>query len=365
MKKRIIILLLIPLLLTGCFGLSKEEKAKKKEYEKNAKEYAETFIKDKYGIDASTVKVNASKDALFRLTGNVNVSMTYDNKEFNLKVPGDKNYEEAKKLIVDDYQYDKIVEDTVKYLNNLFDSEAIYYKFEKVYNHDYYDGDNLINVFPKKFNVGYYNNYLFSSKQNTLKSILNSVNNNKDIKGFIINYKSKDIVNTLEEKYKNKESEYYEDTFASDNILSFKGLFNINKNNINYIYYIINQQNIILLDNNISKNKTMTNLTYKIEEVSDEDFANYEDDKYEVLVNSIRVDCTYSKPNILLVRMDKNKKYKNTDFDLLILSKDNNGEDVISRQTSNIQLVNDDLYVKFDLSICSNSYPTYIVVRKK
>ena len=92
-----ILLALIMVTVTGC-GYTLEEKREMKRYEKQGRENAKNYIREKYGIDAKITEINCEKyssspvpDFFPSPTGNVFVKMKYKGAEFlvAISVSGD------------------------------------------------------------------------------------------------------------------------------------------------------------------------------------------------------------------------------------------------------------------------------------
>ncbi|MBP3339200.1 MAG: hypothetical protein J6L69_07335 [Lachnospiraceae bacterium] len=128
MKRKLFIITIAMTILAGFSGcMSKEEKEKAKEYEKQAEENAVEYIKEKYDIDADVVEASFNKSGMFGEVASsyVDVKMEYDDKEFDVYVRGDKAWddldEDGKKLFGDNYQYDEIYNDMKDYLKDQTD----------------------------------------------------------------------------------------------------------------------------------------------------------------------------------------------------------------------------------------------------
>lgn len=89
-----ILLAFVVVMAAGC-GYTKEEKREMKRYEKQGRENAKNYIKEKYGIDAKVTEVTCEKydsgpvpDFSPSPTGNVFVKMKYQGEEFSAAISG-------------------------------------------------------------------------------------------------------------------------------------------------------------------------------------------------------------------------------------------------------------------------------------
>ena len=163
MKKRNIvyylILVLIMIVLTGC-SYTEEEKTAMKSYEKQGRENAENYIKEKYGIDAEIRKLNCEKynsgpvpDFFPSPTGNVFVKMNYQGKDFSVFISGESKNTEG----IDNYQFQEIAIAFSQELDGImgFHAENVfvcYGEYGTVNDekngmvHTFYDGGNLAEI---------------------------------------------------------------------------------------------------------------------------------------------------------------------------------------------------------------------------
>lgn len=163
MKKRNIvyylILVLIMIVLTGC-SYTEEEKTAMKSYEKQGRENAENYIKEKYGIDAEVRKLNCEKynsgpvpDFFPSPTGNVFVKMNYQGKDFSVFISGESKNTEG----IDNYQFQEIAIAFSQELDGImgFHAENVfvcYGEYGTVNDekngmvHTFYDGGNLVEI---------------------------------------------------------------------------------------------------------------------------------------------------------------------------------------------------------------------------
>ena len=88
-------LILIMLTVTGC-GYTREEKKAMKRYEKQGRENAKNYIKEKYGFDAAIKKLTCETynsgpvpDFSPSPTGNVFVKMNYHGEDFSVVISGE------------------------------------------------------------------------------------------------------------------------------------------------------------------------------------------------------------------------------------------------------------------------------------
>ena len=105
-----ILLALIMVTVTGC-GYTLEEKREMKRYEKQGRENAKNYIREKYGIDARITEINCEKyssspvpDFFPSHTGNVFVKMKYKGADFLVAISGQKKNTDG----LDNYQFQEI-----------------------------------------------------------------------------------------------------------------------------------------------------------------------------------------------------------------------------------------------------------------
>ena len=127
MKKLVATCVMLGLIfLTGC-GYSAEEKAQRRAYEKQAKENAVEYVKQKYGfepIGKSAYCKNASSGPIPNISpnpsGDVYVTLQYDKTVFSVYIAGDEETTDG----IDNYQLSEVTEAVEDYLKTLTDSSA-------------------------------------------------------------------------------------------------------------------------------------------------------------------------------------------------------------------------------------------------
>lgn len=158
-----ILLALIMVTVTGC-GYTLEEKREMKRYEKQGRENAKNYIREKYGIDAKITEINCEKyssspvpDFFPAPTGNVFVKMKYKGADFLVAISGQKKNTDG----LDNYQFREIATAFAQEMYNItgLHAESAYVcygeygtvKDEKngmIYT--FYDGENLAEVLQKE-----------------------------------------------------------------------------------------------------------------------------------------------------------------------------------------------------------------------
>ena len=158
-----ILLALIMVTVTGC-GYTLEEKREMKRYEKQGRENAKNYIREKYGIDAKITEINCEKyssspvpDFFPAPTGNVFVKMKYKGADFLVAISGQKKNTDG----LDNYQFQEIATAFAQEMYNItgLHAESAYVcygeygtvKDEKngmIYT--FYDGENLAEVLQKE-----------------------------------------------------------------------------------------------------------------------------------------------------------------------------------------------------------------------
>lgn len=158
-----ILLALIVVTVTGC-GYTLEEKREMKRYEKQGRENAKNYIREKYGIDAKITEINCEKyssspvpDFFPAPTGNVFVKMKYKGADFLVAISGQKKNTDG----LDNYQFQEIATAFAQEMYNItgLHAESAYVcygeygtvKDEKngmIYT--FYDGENLAEVLQKE-----------------------------------------------------------------------------------------------------------------------------------------------------------------------------------------------------------------------
>lgn len=158
-----ILLALIVVTVTGC-GYTLEEKREMKRYEKQGRENAKNYIREKYGIDAKITEINCEKyssspvpDFFPSPTGNVFVKMEYKGAEFLVAISGQKKNTDG----LDNYQFQEIATAFAQEMYNITGLHAesayvCYGEYGTVKDekngmiHTFYDGENLAEVLQKE-----------------------------------------------------------------------------------------------------------------------------------------------------------------------------------------------------------------------
>lgn len=158
-----ILLALIMVTVTGC-GYTLEEKREMKRYEKQGRENAKNYIREKYGIDAKITEINCEKyssspvpDFFPSPTGNVFVKMKYKGAEFFVAISGQKKNTDG----LDNYQFQEIATAFSQEMYNITGLHAesayvCYGEYGTVKDekngmiHTFYDGENLAEVLQKE-----------------------------------------------------------------------------------------------------------------------------------------------------------------------------------------------------------------------
>lgn len=158
-----ILLALIMVTVTGC-GYTLEEKREMKRYEKQGRENAKNYIREKYGIDAKITEINCEKyssspvpDFFPSPTGNVFVKMKYKGADFLVAISGQKKNTDG----LDNYQFQEIATAFAQEVYNITGLHAesayvCYGEYGTVKDekngmiHTFYDGENLAEVLQKE-----------------------------------------------------------------------------------------------------------------------------------------------------------------------------------------------------------------------
>lgn len=158
-----ILLALIMVTVTGC-GYTLEEKREMKRYEKQGRENAKNYIREKYGIDAKITEINCEKyssspvpDFFPAPTGNVFVKMKYKGADFLVAISGQKKNTDG----LDNYQFREIATAFAQEMFNITGLHAesayvCYGEYGTVKDekngmiHTFYDGENLAEVLQKE-----------------------------------------------------------------------------------------------------------------------------------------------------------------------------------------------------------------------
>lgn len=158
-----ILLALIMVTVTGC-GYTLEEKREMKRYEKQGRENAKNYIREKYGIDAKITEINCEKyssspvpDFFPSPTGNVFVKMKYKGADFFVAISGQKKNTDG----LDNYQFQEIATAFAQEMYNITGLHAesayvCYGEYGTVKDekngmiHTFYDGENLAEVLQKE-----------------------------------------------------------------------------------------------------------------------------------------------------------------------------------------------------------------------
>ena len=158
-----ILLALIMVTVTGC-DYTLEEKREMKRYEKQGRENAKNYIREKYGIDAKITEINCEKyssspvpDFFPAPTGNVFVKMKYKGADFLVAISGQKKNTDG----IDNYQFQEIATAFAQEMYNITGLHAesayvCYGEYGTVKDekngmiHTFYDGENLAEVLQKE-----------------------------------------------------------------------------------------------------------------------------------------------------------------------------------------------------------------------
>ena len=158
-----ILLALIMVTVTGC-GYTLEEKREMKRYEKQGRENAKNYIREKYGIDAKITEINCEKyssspvpDFFPSPTGNVFVKMKYKGADFLVAISGQKKNTDG----LDNYQFQEIATAFAQEMYNITGLHAesayvCYGEYGTVKDekngmiHTFYDVENLAEVLQKE-----------------------------------------------------------------------------------------------------------------------------------------------------------------------------------------------------------------------
>lgn len=158
-----IFLALIMVTVTGC-GYTLEEKREMKRYEKQGRENAKNYIREKYGIDAKITEINCEKyssspvpDFFPSPTGNIFVKMKYKGADFLVAISGQKKNTDG----LDNYQFQEIATAFAQEMYNITGLHAesayvCYGEYGTVKDekngmiHTFYDGENLAEVLQKE-----------------------------------------------------------------------------------------------------------------------------------------------------------------------------------------------------------------------
>ena len=159
MKKIIysVIYLLLLIAITGC-GISNEEKQKRDKYFSQAKENAIKYVESKYGFtpEIGSTKCTFNNTDHFSSSCNkeIIVNAKYNKKWFKVIIDGSQQTEKG----IDNYQYDLITKDLIKFINNDFGTSYKYKFYYGSYSGDieglidiYYDGNNLQEVMENTY----------------------------------------------------------------------------------------------------------------------------------------------------------------------------------------------------------------------
>ena len=314
MKKTIILLIFCALLLTGC--LSKEDKQKKKEYEKEAKDIAKDFVDRKYGIDAKVVSSKAETETIefsTYLTRNVYVEMKYNNKKFYVKVPIDK----PKETIGDTYQNKEIEKDYIKYITKVFGKEPDYYDIsyssnrtsEMDYFEDKYDSNSKIDEFSPGSSKIYYINY---NKFNRFdKELLKDVIQ-EDVVGYVKTISIYNLTNKKAYSLINKHNDFGYEEYILAKIDSISG-----KDYTTYIYDYELEDDIVLVGvkKEIKNSVTIYNCydinNYSVSDETRTDLLNYDHSGMDY--NFIQLSDVYTINEPLYGVYIKKSKYDKND----------------------------------------------------
>lgn len=154
-----LLLIFIMAAVTGC-GYTIEEKKEMKRYEKQGRENAENYIKEKYGFNAEIKDLTCEKynsgavpDFSPSPTGNVFVKMKYQGEEFSVFISGEKKNTDG----IDNYQLPEITTALKQELDGIagYHAESVYVCYGENGSvndekngmiHTFYDGENLAEI---------------------------------------------------------------------------------------------------------------------------------------------------------------------------------------------------------------------------
>lgn len=193
--KKIIIIVVFCLFLTGCFE-SKEEKEKKQRYINQAKINAINYVEEKYGFkpkirSSKALTSTASASGGINLSyynGEVELEMIYNNKSFLVRINGDIVTANGR----DNYQKDLINNSILELAKKTFGKNPekyMIYRDEMI--DKYYDGNNLASVINRYSTYFYlsYCNYDLSSYKNV--DLFNEMN----MKVYVYNFRNLNVLN--------------------------------------------------------------------------------------------------------------------------------------------------------------------------
>lgn len=197
--KELLFIITICLLVTGCY--SSEERALAKQYEKQGKEYAINYVKEKYGFNAKvkSAKTIRSCNAVWGCfdsspSGTVEVMLKANKKTFSVNVMG---LDEDNIKMADNYQHEEIKKDLINYFKDNIPLDLYQYNIDDIeLITEYYD-NNLEDMLQYIGNVELY--YIGDNNLSMLDlyRIENFWKNDCTLK--LINFKSQEKY----EKYKN------------------------------------------------------------------------------------------------------------------------------------------------------------------
>lgn len=158
-----LLLILIMVAMTGC-GYTLEEKKEMKRYEKQGRENAENYIKEKYGFDAEIKDLTCEKynsgavpDFSPSPTGNVFVKMNYHGEDFSVLISGETKNTDG----IDNYQLPEITTALKQELYEItgVQAESAYVCYGENSStddekngmiHTFYDGKNLTEILQEE-----------------------------------------------------------------------------------------------------------------------------------------------------------------------------------------------------------------------
>jgi len=258
------------LLITGC-RYSKEEKKYIKQLEKQASENAINYIQNKYGFSANIVSTEVEKansdpipDLTPSPTGNVFVNLKYNHKIFQVSISGKEQTIDG----VDNYQYEEIVSETLKYLNNKINmspyKNLIYYgKYfnEETHNgliNDLYTNDNIEQIIENN-NFNIILEYINKSNLQYVKDN-NLLDNLQKTKIILVNYNSLESYNNASTHDYNLQGTFIEEYFEI-NALNIESAYVLDYGKTHYLELDVKQfKDIYYYDDN-SQNVTLTYTT--------------------------------------------------------------------------------------------------------
>ena len=300
--KKFLILLLIIILLSGCY--SKEDKKLAKQYKEQGKINALAYIKSKYGFDAKVKNVkneidcnNSWKCINSNPTGNVIVKMNANNKDFKVYTTGTKESTEA----TDDYQLEEIKNGFIDFFKSNINLELYDYKIKlnaesvkELYNNNLNDMSKYID----NIELYYIGNNLEIINTNNINNFLQTSNGTINL----INFKDKDTCDNY--KKVNFDKEEFLIIYKESELI-------LKRNQRNFYRY----DRITTLNNEVYVYSPTTNNRFEITESTLDDIKNYkklyEDLNYKKITQLSNAYAINRPREILYLYFPKNNIKKN------------------------------------------------------